>query len=111
NVPADLIDPRIRDFILVEIKHADRLAGWLIACNHVTPPGFVTHWAQSGFTTIEANLILTAGSILATQLHNTRLLRQKEQLFTDVVCAMVNAVEARDDYTCGHSERVALFAQ
>ncbi|MEZ6092389.1 MAG: HD-GYP domain-containing protein [Pirellulaceae bacterium] len=111
KISPDVIDPRIRDFILVEIKHADRLAGWLIACNHVPPKADQPIWAQEGFTTIEANLILTASSILATQLHNTRLLRQKEQLFTDVVRAMVNAIEARDDYTCGHSERVALFAQ
>lgn len=110
NLPGDLIDPRIRDLIVVEIRHADRLAGWLVACNHVKPTGTLPG-IRDGFTTIEANLILTAGSILATQLHNTRLLRQKEQLFTDVVRAMVNAVEARDDYTCGHSERVALFAQ
>ncbi|QDS90621.1 Cyclic di-GMP phosphodiesterase response regulator RpfG [Rosistilla ulvae] len=110
DLAADQIDSRIRDIILVEIRHADRLAGWLIACNHVKPAGTLPG-VRDGFTTIEANLILTAGSILATQLHNTRLLRQKEQLFTDVVRAMVNAVEARDDYTCGHSERVALFAK
>jgi putative nucleotidyltransferase with HDIG domain len=40
-----------------------------------------------------------------------RLLKQKEELFTDVVRALVNAVEARDPYTCGHSERVARFGR
>jgi HD-GYP domain-containing protein (c-di-GMP phosphodiesterase class II) len=40
-----------------------------------------------------------------------RLLKQKEELFTDVVRALVNAVEARDPYTCGHSERVAQFGR
>ena len=105
------IDPAIDSLILVEIKHGGKLSGWLMACNHVKPTGPVPHWVQEGFTTVEANLILTAASILATQLHNMRLLRQKEQLFTDVVRAMVNAVEARDQYTCGHSERVALFAR
>ena len=53
----------------------------------------------------------TATNQLAAQLHNVRLLRQKEELFTDVIRALVNAVEARDPYTCGHSERVASFAR
>lgn len=53
----------------------------------------------------------TTTNQLAAYLHNLRLLRQKEDLFTDVVRALVNAVDARDPYTCGHSERVALFAR
>ena len=66
-------------------------------------------WAQLGFTTVQASLLETATNQLAAQLHNMRLLRQKEELFTDIVRALVNAVEARDPYTCGHSERVAQF--
>ena len=107
----DEVDARVRDLIVLPIQHGNRIAGWLIAFNHVTPAGPVPHWFQEGFTTIEANLMMTSGSILATQLHNMRLLRQKEQLFTDVVRAMVNALEARDQYTYGHSERVALFGR
>ena len=53
----------------------------------------------------------TTTNQLAAYLHNLRLLKQKEDLFTDVVRALVNAVDARDPYTCGHSERVALFAR
>lgn len=67
--------------------------------------------AQVGFTTVQASLIETTTNQLAAYLHNLRLLRQKEELFTDVVRALVNAVDARDPYTCGHSERVALFAK
>jgi HD-GYP domain-containing protein (c-di-GMP phosphodiesterase class II) len=68
-------------------------------------------WGQHGFTTVQASLMETATNQLAAQLHNVRLLRQKEELFTDVIRALVNAVEARDPYTCGHSERVASFAR
>ncbi len=101
----------LREVILVECRSEGRLHGWLVACNRIDDAANDAPWAQVGFTTIQASLLETATNQLAAQLHNLRLLRQKEELFTDVVCALVSAVEARDPYTCGHSERVALFAK
>ena len=102
-------DTNLSEFVMTKCHSEDRLHGWIIACNRVSVAEDVP-WAQRGFTTVQASLIETATNQLASQLHNLRLLKQKEDLFTDVVRALVNAVEARDPYTCGHSERVASFA-
>jgi HD-GYP domain-containing protein (c-di-GMP phosphodiesterase class II) len=101
----------LREFILVECRSEQRVHGWLLAGNRIDNPVEDVPWAQFGFTTVQASLMETTTNQLAAYLHNLRLLRQKEDLFTDVVRALVNAVDARDPYTCGHSERVALFAR
>lgn len=101
----------LSELVMVECASEGRLHGWVIACNRIKDDVNDVPWAQLGFTTVQASLMETATNQLAAQLNNIRLLRQKEELFTDVIRALVNAVEARDPYTCGHSERVAGFAR
>lgn len=102
---------RIDQFVLLQCRSEGRLHGWLVACNRWADEGDEVPWGQQGFTTVQATLLETATHQLAAQLHNVRLLQQKEALYTDVVRTLVNAVEARDHYTSGHSERVARFAK
>ncbi|MEL6110073.1 MAG: HD-GYP domain-containing protein [Planctomycetota bacterium] len=110
--PVEFGDAALNEFIMVECSSEGRIHGWVLACNRIGTEGQEdVPWAQLGFTTVQASLMETATNQLAAQLNNIRLLRQKEELFTDVIRALVNAVEARDPYTCGHSERVASFAR
>jgi HD-GYP domain-containing protein (c-di-GMP phosphodiesterase class II) len=114
NQPAGDNDPGTDgpdEWVMVECSTEGRRHGWVMAFNRIKDDIDDAPWHQLGFTTVQASLMETATNQLASQLNNIRLLRQKEDLFTDVIRALVNAVEARDPYTCGHSERVACFAR
>jgi HD-GYP domain-containing protein (c-di-GMP phosphodiesterase class II) len=63
------------------------------------------------FGTAEASLIETAGVILATAAHNSELLAEQESLLLGTVRALINAIDAKDPYTFGHSERVGQIAR
>lgn len=111
TLPSEHAGTGIEELVIIECRSESRLHGWLMALNRLDDGNSDVAWAQHGFTTVQAALMSTATNQLAAQLNNARLFRQKENLFTDVVRALVNAVEARDPYTCGHSERVASFAR
>jgi len=106
--------PGVREFLLVPVATDSRTLGWLLAINrrhnHDTQTAY---WSlnQYEFGTQEANLMATAASIMASQLANVELIQEKEDLLVKVVRSLVSAVEAKDQYTRGHSERVALYAQ
>jgi HD-GYP domain-containing protein (c-di-GMP phosphodiesterase class II) len=50
-------------------------------------------------------------SILGTHQHNLELYRQHEDLLLSFVRSLVSTLDAKDAYTRGHSERVALVAR
>ena len=52
-----------------------------------------------------------AATMIATHSSNVSLLKQKERLVIGVIRSMSSAIDARDPYTCGHSERVGRYAE
>ncbi len=59
---------------------------------------------------VEGSLLQVVAAVLATHLRNQSLFRDKEQMLLEFVLGLVQTLDARDQYTRGHSERVAVVA-
>ncbi|MEN0110139.1 MAG: HD-GYP domain-containing protein [Planctomycetota bacterium] len=107
--------PGVQSLVLTPLAAGPRPLGWLAAVNRVPSDEIVmeSSWqlASDEFGSGEGTLLATTASILATHASNRDLLREKEQILVSVVRSLVSAIEAKDPYTRGHSERVALYTQ
>ncbi|MGE3780929.1 MAG: HD-GYP domain-containing protein, partial [Pirellulaceae bacterium] len=93
--------PDVRQLIAVPLVEGENVFGWIAAFNHSS---------GHSFGTVEANLIASLGTLLGIHSGNRELYRQQSELLADIVRALVSAIDAKDPYTSGHSDRVARFA-
>jgi hypothetical protein len=91
----------VRQLIAVPLCEGSNCFGWLLAINHS---------AGGEFGTVEASLLSSIGAILGIHGGNAELYQQQHELFKGVVRALTSAIDAKDPYTCGHSERVARIS-
>jgi len=66
---------------------------------------------ERSFSKKEIELIETLGSRAALAIENALLFNKLEQAYLETIESLVKAVEAKDKYTCGHSEEVAALAE
>lgn len=106
----------IRSLCAVQVCRGDKVYGWVVAVNRSPyrrdsldemPRGI----SEVEFGTVEAGLVEAAAKMLATHGHNVELLQDREDLVIGVIRAMGHAVDARDPYTRGHSERVGRYGR
>lgn len=83
----------------VIIKH--RVVGVLTISNKVD---------NSIFSQDELDLLVTLAGQIAVVLENAKLYEELKQSYFDSIYALINAIEAKDSYTKGHSERVMKTA-
>lgn len=88
----------VSEFVVVPVLEGDRQFGWIAAFNHT---------GGGEFGTVEANLLGSVGTILGIHSGNIDLYKQQADLFEQTVRAMSSAIDAKDPYTRGHSDRVA----
>ena len=100
-VRADWPFPEVRELTMVTLAEGRNLFGWALAINH-------RHGSE--FSTEEATLMSSVGAILGIHSGNAELYRQQAELMAGVVRALTSAIDAKDPYTCGHSDRVARIA-
>jgi len=85
-------------FLAVKIMHGNKFYGWM---------GLVSFNLKESFRRSELRLLISMAEQLAMLITNTNLYKQLEEFVVNIIKTMVSAVEAKDKYTKGHSERVS----
>lgn len=93
--------PEIKQAVIVPLTEGENLLGWLTSFNRQERPGF-------GIS--ETSLLSSVAAILGVHACNLALYRRQAEFVAGVVRALTSAIDAKDPYTCGHSDRVARIA-
>jgi HD-GYP domain-containing protein (c-di-GMP phosphodiesterase class II) len=91
------------DLVLAPVRRNETVLGLLAAGDRRDGDNAMSNW--------ERTLVETAAGHLAVFLDNARLYRDLDAMFMGSLSALVSAIDAKDPYTRGHSQRVALLSR
>jgi len=93
---------RINSLLSVPIRRDQELKGVLAALNKTS---------KLDFDSTDINLLVSVANESAVYLENFRLYQDLQDLLLGSLRALTRSIDAKDPYTCGHSERVALISR
>jgi putative nucleotidyltransferase with HDIG domain len=93
--------PQIRNMVAVRLAEGEHLFGWLAAFNHTR---------GGDFGAVEISLLNSVATVLSVHASNIEAYRDQSGLLAGIVRALVSAIDAKDPFTYGHSDRVARIA-
>jgi HD-GYP domain-containing protein (c-di-GMP phosphodiesterase class II) len=99
--PFGYLGRNVRNLVAAPLQRQDRVMGWVGCLN------------KSGdeFTTADSKLLNSIASQTAVFLENTALFNDVRGLMMGLLHALTSAVDAKDTYTRGHSQRVAVLSR
>ena len=92
----------VNNIIAVPLGSAERMLGYLVATNVVNKPDF---------DTTDIKLFNSVANQCMVFIENNRLFDELKELFIGCLKALTNSIDAKDQYTRGHSERVAYISR
>jgi HD-GYP domain-containing protein (c-di-GMP phosphodiesterase class II) len=87
--------------LAVPLQRQDQLLGCMFALDKIA----------GEFDTVDSKLLNSIGNESAIYLENAMLYEDVRGLMMGLLHSLTSAVDAKDTYTCGHSERVALLSR
>jgi putative nucleotidyltransferase with HDIG domain len=92
----------VKNIIAVPLGESDRMRGLLVATNISDKPDF---------DTVDVKLFTSVANQCVVFIENNRLFDDLKELFIGSLKALTNSIDAKDQYTRGHSERVAFISR
>lgn len=95
-------NPNVRSLIAVPLAGGDKMIGFLVATNALNKPDF---------DSTDIKMFNSIANQCAVFIENGRLFADLKDLFIGSLKALTSSIDAKDQYTRGHSERVAFIAR